>query len=129
MEALAPPAILPPHSPSEFVNRFGILEREDVPTTTVESASVETCHCGCITKEIEELMLCAECDTNDVISDDDWNHLMPSVIKSDPKGASGVVGIMEPTISNTMEPTTYTKPDGNIITPDKRLSGDLDPFE
>ena len=47
--------------------------------------------------------------------------------KSDPKGASGAVGTMEPTVSKAMETTTYTKPDGNVNTPDKRPSGDLDP--
>ena len=54
-------------------------------------------------EEVEELMLCTECDTNDIVSDQDWNHLMSSMIKSDLNGASGVVGIMEPTISKTVE--------------------------
>ena len=123
-------------------------------------------------------MLCTERDTNDIISDQDWNHFMSNMSKSDPKGSSGVVGIMEPaiskttmehssactgglsrssgpgvryneglnaawkdvgssgtgvvgimdpTISKTVETTTYTKPDGNVNTPDKGLSRDLDP--
>ena len=59
-----------------------------MPTTTVEGASIETCHCGCTVKEVEELMLCAERDTNDIISDDDWNRFMSSVVKSDPNGGN-----------------------------------------
>ena len=52
---------------------------------------------------------------------------MSSMIKSDPNGASEVVGIMEPTSSKTVETTTSIKPGGNLETPDTRLSGDLDP--
>ena len=47
------------------------------------------------------------------------------MIMSDLKGVSGVVGIKEPPNLNTAETTTHTKPNGNVNTPDKRLSGEL----
>ena len=59
---------------SELTNRVQIVGRDVVLTTMVESASIETCHCGCVMIEVEELMLRAECDTNDMISDDDSNN-------------------------------------------------------
>ena len=78
-------------------------------------------------KEIEDIMLCGECDTNDTVSDADWNHFMSTMSKTGPKGASGVGGIMEPPDSKSVGTTTYTKLAGNVNTPEKRISVDLDP--
>ena len=43
-------------------------------------------------KEVEEVMLCAHCDTNAITSDADWSHCMSSMNKSDPKGGMMVPG-------------------------------------